>query len=163
RLYGQEHARTASQLDSTWKELSEAQSQTVATGLMLGVADGQLVLDGTPLGSGTAERSLAQLMKTAGVASLHFSPATSPEDFRKLVSVFVNSGKSSNALSEAWKPMAGGPIRLNQVRFVGEHGEGEAFSLAGHLASQALAEQANEMQAWLRDPHKLLQMIAAAE
>src|SRR4029077_10298063 len=107
RLYGQEHARTVSQLDGAWKELAEAQSQNAATGLMLGAAEGQLLVDGMPLGSGSAERSLAQLMNTAGEASIYFAPATSPEDFRKLVNALVSSGKSSNAFSEAWKPMAG--------------------------------------------------------
>jgi len=41
--------------------------------------------------------------------------------------------------------MAGGAIRLGQVRFVAHDGEGESFSMASHLASQAIAEHAPEM------------------
>lgn len=160
RLYGEQHARTSAQFEQTWKELSEA---VAFTGVTVGIADEQLLADGVPLGAGTAERSLAKLLNTAGIASLYFSPATSPENFRDLVHALVHSGKSADSFEAAWKDQQNTAIRVNHVRFVAQSGEGEALSLAAQLATQALAEQAPELQVWLRDPHKLLQMIAAAE
>src|SRR5579864_1037504 len=103
RLYGEGHARTVAQFESAWKELSEAQERSQGAGLIIGAADDQLLADGVPLGAGTAERSLVQLMNNAGVASLYFSPATSPQDFGGLLHTLVSSGKSPRAFEEAWK------------------------------------------------------------
>ena len=168
RLYGLEHARTEDQFQVTWKELCAAQPLDGPRGVLIGVTGTQLLLDGIPLPAGTAEKSLAQLMSSAGIGSIHFESRMVADDLRKLVRAFVVSGKNASTLAEQIKAefCGKGPIKVNQVRFV-KTDEGTVLTplspAAAQLAAKTLGENAGDLQEWLQDPHKLLQMIAAAE
>ena len=164
RLYGPEHQRTQSQSAVAWKELSGAHPAAGGNGLLVGVTGTQLLLDGVPLDAGTAEKSLAQLLNGAGVASIHFSREVGEEDLARLVRAFVEAAAKSANLSERLKnEFNSGAIKVSQVRFI-QHEEGDVVApMLAHLAAQSLGENASELQSWLQDPHKLLQMIAAAE
>ena len=77
RLYGCDHARTTKQFNATWQELCAAQPPDGRVGgVMLGVSGDQLLLDGIPLESAASERSFAQMLNSAGLASIHFTAAT---------------------------------------------------------------------------------------
>ena len=73
RLYGLEHTRSAAQFDSTWVELQQCVQASRENGLLLGASGSQLLLDGEPLESSFAERSFADLLNNAGVASICFT------------------------------------------------------------------------------------------
>src|SRR5580700_11171351 len=73
-LYGLEHARSAEQFQTAWSELRAAIPMGDQTGLLLGAAGSQLVLDGMPIEGAHAERSVAQLLSSAGLASIQFMP-----------------------------------------------------------------------------------------
>ncbi|MFZ1204299.1 MAG: hypothetical protein WAN97_08305, partial [Candidatus Acidiferrales bacterium] len=85
RLYGLEHARSAAQFNSTWNELEEAARQSGDSGLLLGASGSQLLLDGVPLESTAAERSFAELLNAAGVASICFQSTVRRDEFSSLV------------------------------------------------------------------------------
>ena len=166
RLYGCDHTRTSEQFNAAWKELCAAQPPDRKTGVLLGVSGTQLLLDGIPLETAAAERSFAQILNSAGVASIHFSPATSENDFSRFVRAFMNAGSKSSILSDELKKSFGesSTIRVNQVRFVAQSGdETEVSMLASQIAMTSLGEHASELRSWLSNPQKLLQMIAAAE
>ena len=59
---------------------------------LLGVSENKLLLDGIPLETGQAERSFAQLLTTAGLASIHFSNQVTKEEFIQLVRAFAMGG-----------------------------------------------------------------------
>jgi hypothetical protein len=164
RLYGCDHSRTADQREIAWKELCAAQPVENNSGLLLGVAAGQLLLDGVPVGAAAAERSFAQLLHAAGLASIHFLPNATHEDFSRFVRAFMNTSNKPAVLAQQLKAAFGnaGPIRINQLRFVAQSGEGGP-SLATQLAAQAMGGAPGEMQGWLQSPQKLLQMMMAAE
>ena len=73
RLYGLDHKRTEGQFEITWKELQDGLPKGAEGSFLLGVSENKLLLDGIPLETGQAERSFAQLLTTAGLASIHFS------------------------------------------------------------------------------------------
>ncbi|HKN60937.1 MAG TPA: hypothetical protein VJW93_07160, partial [Candidatus Acidoferrales bacterium] len=85
RLYGLEHARSAAQFGSTWEELQQCVGASRETGLLLGASGSQLLLDGEPLDSSFAERSFADLLNNAGVASICFTKSVEREEFANLV------------------------------------------------------------------------------
>src|SRR5579862_6639743 len=89
RLYGFQHKRTEGQFEVTWNELQHGLPEG---GFLLGVSDNRLLLDGVALESGQAERSFAQLLNTAGVASINFSNKVTVEDFARLVRAFAVGG-----------------------------------------------------------------------
>jgi hypothetical protein len=165
RLYGCDHARTNKQFEAAWQELRAAQPPDGRVGgVMLGVSGDQLLLDGIPLETAAAERSFAQMLNSAGLASIHFSTATTQEDFARFVRAFMNSGNKSSALAEELKKSFGesSAIRINMVRFVAQSEEENGVStLASEIATHLL--DAKEIRSWLTNPQKLLQMIAAAE
>ncbi len=168
-LYGLGHGRCADQLKTAWDEL---QTQTGNEGgFVLGVAGKQLLANGQPVETGPAERSFADLLSAAGVASIHFASNVSPEDFRRMVAAFANAKKG--ALAEQLKAeLAGGAgtIRVNALRYVAED------AALGHARSTAPAPAAvpvqtalgpgpgsPELTEWVNDPPKLLQLITAAQ
>lgn len=167
RLYGCEHARTTAQSGVAWKELTAALPGDGKTGLMLGVSGLKLLIDGIPLEAGQSEQSFAQLLNAAGLASLHFASEITFEDFSRFVRAFAGSGNKPAELAEKFKTALGksSAIRMNQVRFVAQSGEQSAAvsTLATQLAAQSLGEHAEKINAWISDPQKLLQVIAAAE
>ena len=107
RMYGYRHKRTEAQFEITWNELQQGLPTTGDSGFLLGVSDNKLLLDGIPLETGNSERSFAQLLNTAGLASLHFSKAVTIEDFTRLVRAFTVAGSKVQDISKAIKEALG--------------------------------------------------------
>ncbi len=164
RLYSFDHARTIEQFNTAWNELHEAIPVTNESGLLLGATGSQILLDGVPIEATPAERSFAQLLSAAGLASIQFTARVTKEDFERLVRAFPTNNTKPSVLAENLKTaLAGSNIRINEVRFVAEDSSKSDALAAGLLTAQSLGADADSMKDWLRDPQKLLQLIAAAE
>src|ERR1700735_172017 len=167
RLYGLRHSRCVGQLDAAWKELQDAVAATSQGGLLLGASGSQLLLDGVPLDSSQAERSFADFLTNAGVASIGFLPRVQREEFINLVKCFMEAGPNSVPLSDrlalhfADKKNAG--IRVNEIRFIAEDAGFSEARLAATLTAKTLGADADKIQDWFRSPEKMIQLIAAAE
>jgi len=131
---------------------------------VLGVSDNKLLLDGIPLETGQAERSFAQLLTAAGLSSILFSSKVTLEDFNSLVRAFAMGGSKAQDFAKQIKETLGenkgSSIRINEVKFVAADPATGELSIAAQLAAQSLGP---EFKAWLNDPQKLLQLIAAAQ
>jgi hypothetical protein len=164
RLYGLDHKRTEGQLVITWKELQDGLPKGNEGSFLLGVSENKLLLDGIPLETGQAERSFAQLLTTAGLASIHFSNQVTREEFIQLVRAFALGGSKAQDVVKEIKNTFGdsktASIRINEVRFVAADPSTGEVSIAAQIAAQTLGP---EFKQWLNDPQKLLQLIAAAE
>jgi hypothetical protein len=164
RLYGLEHKRTEGQFVSTWKELQDGLPKGADGAFLLGVSENKLLLDGIPLETGQAERSFAQLLTTAGLASIHFSNQVTKDEFIQLVRAFAMGGSRAQDVVKEIKSTFGdsktASIRINEVRFVAADPSTGEISIAAQIAAQTLGP---EFKQWLNDPQKLLQLIAAAE
>lgn len=159
RLYGVSHKQTTAQLQTAWREIQSAAKGD--SGLLLGLAGGKVLVDGAPLEMGLAERSFAQMLSAAGVASLQFLPSATPDDFERLLRAFTVS-KPATLLATVQKELkADGGIHVNAVRFVVEHAETES-AVMQELTARALSK-VDGIQDWLKDPEKLIQLITAAE
>lgn len=165
RLYSFDHARTIEQFNTAWNELHESIPVTNESGLLLSATGSQLLLDGVPIDASPAERSFAQLISAAGLASIQFTSRVTKEDFERLVRAFPTNNTKPAVLAEQLKTaLAGVPnIRINEIRFVAEDSSKTDALAAGLLTAQTLGADADSMKDWLRDPQKLLQLIAAAE
>ncbi len=162
RLYGFDHRRTQTQFDVAWQELQDAVREHKGA-LVLGVSENRLLLDGIPIDTGQAERSFAQLLTAAGLASIQFSKEVSLEEFEALVRAFCVYGCSAKDFAEQIKAaFAGkkGSIRVNEVKFVASDPSTANVTVAAQIAAQSLGP---EFKDWLNDPNKLIQLIAAAE
>jgi hypothetical protein len=164
RLYGLDHKRTEGQFASTWKELQDGLPKGADGAFLLGVSENKLLLDGIPLETGQAERSFAQLLTTAGLASIHFSNQVTKDEFIQLVRAFAMGGARAQDVVKEIKSTFGdsktASIRINEVRFVAADPSTGEISIAAQIAAQTLGP---EFKQWLNDPQKLLQLIAAAE
>ena len=164
RLYGSDHKRTEGQFAIAWNELQEGLPKGTEGSFLLGVSENKLLLDGIPLETGQAERSFAQLLTTAGLASIHFSNQVSKEEFAQLVKAFALGGSRAQDVVKEIKNTFGdsktASIRINEVRFVAADPSTGEVSIAAQIAAQSLGP---EFKQWLNDPQKLLQLIAAAE
>jgi len=164
RLYGVTHKRTEGQFQTAWNELQQALPKSGDTGFLLGVSDNKLLLDGIPLETGQAERSFAQLLTAAGLSSILFSNKVTLDDFTRLVRAFAMGGTKAQDFAKQIKETLGdnknSSIRINEVKFVAADPATGEISMAAQLAAQALGPEA---KAWLNDPQKLLQLIAAAQ
>jgi hypothetical protein len=167
RLYGLEHTRSANQFESTWSELMAAVGAAGEGGLLLGASGSQLLLDGVPLESTPAERSFADMLTTAGVASIGFSRSATRDEFEHLVRAFMETGPKGAGLSERLDANLGQGgtrgIRLNEIRFVAEDASYSDARMAAQLTVKTLGADANLIQDWFRSPEKMIQLIAAAE
>ncbi len=167
RLYGLEHVRSASQLDSAWTELRAAVEAAGHSGLLLGASGSQLLLDGVPLESSPAERSFADLLNSAGVASIGFLPRVERSEFGNLVKCFMETGPKAGTLSERLEAYFGNRnncgIRVNEIRFVAEDAGFSEARVAATLTAKTLGADANWIQEWFRSPEKMIQLITAAE
>jgi hypothetical protein len=166
RMYGFEHKRTEAQFEVAWNELQQGLPSGGDGGFLLGVSDNKLLLDGIPLEAGQAEKSFAQLLTAAGLASLHFSKGVTIEDFTRLVRAFALAGsKATDVTKQIKDALSGGrpggsTIKINEVKFVAADPLTGDVSVAAQIAAQTLGP---EFKQWLNDPQKLLQLIAAAE
>src|ERR1700678_370809 len=167
RLYGLEHSRSAGQFESAWKELRDAVAATTQGGLLLGASGSQLLLDGVPLDSSQAERSFADFLTNAGVASIGFLPRVQRAEFVNLVKCFMESGPNTGPLADrlalhfADKQNAG--IRVNEIRFIAEDAGFSEARMAATLTAKTLGADTDRIQDWFRSPEKMIQLIAAAE
>ena len=167
RLYGLAHSRCVGQLDAAWKELQDAIAATSQGGLLLGASGSQLLLDGVPLDSSQAERSFADFLTNAGVASIGFLPRVQRDEFVNLVKCFMEAGPNAAPLSDrlafhfADKKNAG--IRVNEIRFIAEDAGFSEARVAATLTAKTLGADADKIQDWFRSPEKMIQLIAAAE
>jgi len=165
RMYGYDHKRTEAQFETCWNELQSGLPTTGDSGFLLGVSDNKLLLDGIPLETGNSERSFANLLNAAGLASLHFSKDVTIEDFTRLVRAFTVAGsKATDVAKHIKEALQAGPqnstIKINEVKFVAADPLTGDVSIAAQIAAQTLGP---EFKQWLNDPQKLLQLIAAAE
>ena len=164
RLYGFDHKRTEGQFETTWAELQQSLPPGTEGSFLLGVSDNKLLLDGIPLETGQAERSFAQLLTAAGLASISFSSKVTVDDFARLVRAFAVGGSRAQDLTKQIKQTLGeskqSTIRINEVKFVAADPATSDVTVAAQIAAQSLGP---EFKQWLNDPQKLLQLIAAAE
>jgi hypothetical protein len=164
RLYGFEHKRTETQFEVAWNELQQALPKAGDQGFLLGVSGTKLLLDGIPLETGQAERSFAQLLTTAGLASINFSNQVTIEDFARLVRAFAVGGSKGQDVAKQIRDTLGdnkgSSIKINEVKFVAADPATGEVTIAAQIAAQTLGP---EFKQWLNDPQKLLQLIAAAE
>jgi hypothetical protein len=164
RLYGLDHKRTEGQFVITWKELQDGLPKGSDGSFLLGVSENKLLMDGIPLETGQAERSFAQLLTTAGLASIHFSNQVTKDEFVQLVRAFAMGGSRAQDVVKEIKSTFGdsktASIRINEVKFVAADPSTGEVSIAAQIAAQTLGP---EFKQWLNDPQKLLQLIAAAE
>lgn len=167
RLYGVSHVRTASQIQAAWDDL-RALLHAKDGSVTLGAAGSQLLLDGAPIESaGTTERSFAEFLTAAGLASLQFSPRVTTQDFQGFVAGFAAAGGKTAGLVEHLKKALAGAgestIRINEVRFVAEDAALGERSAAASLTASSTGIQLGDVQLALSDPQQLLQLIAAAQ
>jgi hypothetical protein len=164
RLYGLTHKRTEGQFKIAWDELQQGLPQGPDGSFLLGVSDNRLLVDGIPLETGQAERSFAQLLNTAGLASIQFSNQLTHDDFALLVEAFSAGGSKAQDVTKHIKAIFGdnkhASIRINEVKFIAADPSTGEISIAAQIAAQTLGP---EFKDWLNDPQKLLQLIAAAE
>ncbi len=164
RLYSFDHARTAEQFHTAWTELHAAIPVTNEAGLLLSATGSQLLLDGVPIDASPAERSFAQLLSAAGLASIQFTSRVTKNDLERLVRAFPTNNIKPSVLAEKLKTaLAGSNIRINEVRFVAEDSSKAETLAAGLLTAQSLGADAEAVKNWISDPEKLIQLIAAAE
>ena len=163
RLYGSDHKRTEGQFAIAWNELQEGLPKGTEGSFLLGVSENKLLLDGMPLETGQAERSFAQLLTTAGLASIHFSNQVTKDEFAQLVRAFAMGGSRAQDVVKEIKNTFGdsktASIRINEVRFVAADPSTGEVSIAAQIAAQSLGP---EFKQWLNDPQKLLQLIAVS-
>jgi hypothetical protein len=166
RMYEFGHPRTAKQYETAWSELRTALGSEDEAGLLLAVSGDQLLIDGTPLESGASERSFAQMLSTAGIASIHFSPKMTQASLARFVRGFpTGSGSKPTQLAEQMKAALEGDrhIHVNEVCFVPADSAVAKTTVAAQLAARTLGMNAEQTDALLNDPEKLLQLIVAAE
>jgi PilZ domain len=168
RLYGLDHLRSAGQLEISWNELEQAVRTAGQGGLLLGASGSQLLLDGVPLESTQAERSFADLLNAAGVASICFLPSVERDEFGNLVKAFMeSSGPKAGPLTDRLQQYFGNRetagIRVNEIRFVAEDAGFSEARVAAQLTARTLGADAEMVQDWFRSPEKMIQLIAAAE
>ncbi|HYL63232.1 MAG TPA: hypothetical protein VE077_11485 [Candidatus Methylomirabilis sp.] len=165
RLYGHEHVRTNEQLDIAWRELRTAIPMGTDSGLLLGATGSQLLLDGVPLEGSPSEKQFAQLLSTAGLASIQFFPSITQEEIGRFARAFPTGKAKPIELAEQLKAALVGAqgIRLNEICFVATDSRLKEASIAAQLAAATLGDDQDEFKKWLRDPQKLLELIAAAQ
>src|SRR3984957_14141726 len=167
RLYGLQHSRSADQFEAAWKELRDAVAATSQGGLLLGASGSQLLLDGVPVDSSQAERSFADFLTNAGVASIGFLPRVERDEFVNLVKCFMETGPNAGPLADRLAEYFGGKkkagVRGNEIRFSAEDAGFSDARVAATLTAKTLGADADKIQDWFRSPEKMIQLIAAAE
>src|SRR5579863_3962239 len=165
RLYGYEHARTLEHMEIAWRELRDAMPISTDAGLLLGASGAQLLLDGVPLEGSPAEKQFAQLLSAAGLASIQFFPSVTQEELVRFARAFPTGKAKPAELALQLKQALSGAqgIRINEVCFVATDSRLKEASMAAQLAVASLGKDHDRFSEWLNDPHKLLELIAAAQ
>ena len=165
RLYGYDHARTVEQLEVAWNELRTAAPESGESGLLLGATGAQLLLDGVPLEGTPAEKQFAQLLSTAGLASIQFHPCVTQEELADFIHAFPTGKAKPAELAQQLKEAISGArgIHVNEICFVATDARLKDASVAAQLAAASLGDEQDSFKKMLSDPQKLLELIAAAE
>jgi hypothetical protein len=165
RLYGFEHSRTVEQRDVAWRELRQAISASGDAGLLLASTGGQLLIDGVPIEGNPTEKQFAHSLELAGLGSIQFFPSVTQEELLRFVHAFPAGKTKPSELAEQLKAaLAGGQgIRINEICFVATDSRTKEAGMAAQLAASSLGSENPQFQQWLKDPQKLVEMIAAAE
>jgi hypothetical protein len=165
RLYGFGHVRTNVQLDTAWQELCAALAAGTEAGLLLGATGQQLLLDGIPLEGSPPERQFAQMLSSAGLASVQFFPTITREELQSFVEAFPTGKAKSSELAEQLKAAMAGArgVHINEICFVATDSRYREAHIAAELAAGALGQGSSQFKQWLNDPQKLLELIVAAQ
>src|SRR5215475_867083 len=165
RLYGYEHARTVEQLKIAFDELHAAIPPGSEGGLLMGATGSQLLLDGVPLEGAPAEKQFAQLLSSAGLASVQFFSTVTKEELARFALAFPTGKAKPSELAQQLKEALAGAqgIRINEICFVATDSRLKESTIAAQLASASLGSDQAQMKEWLNDPKKLLELIAAAQ
>jgi hypothetical protein len=165
RLYGYEHTRTIEQLQTAWEELRTAIPLGEDAGLLLGATHAQLLLDGVPLEGSPAEKQFALLLSAAGLASVQFFASVTEEELGRFVHAFpTGKAKPAELALQLKSALAGAQgIRINEICFVATDSRLKEASMAAQLAVASLGKDQDKFTDLLNDPHKLLELIAAAQ
>ena len=165
RLYGFEHSRTVEQLEIAWRELRAAIPVGHDSGLLLAATGTQLLIDGVALEGTPAEKQFAQLLQAAGLGSIQFLACITQEELTLFARSFPTGRRKPTELAEQFKSALAGAqgIRLNEICFVATDSRGKEATMAAQLAASSLGSDNPKFQQWLKDPQRLLQMIAAAQ
>jgi len=165
RLYGHGHARTIELLQVAAEELRTAIPLGSESGLLLGATGSQLLLDGVPLEGAPAEKQFAQLLSAAGLASVQFFASVTEEELGRFARAFpTGKSKPAELALQLKSALAGAQgIRINEICFVATDSRLKAASVAAQLAAASLGKDQDKFTEWLNDPHKLLELIAAAQ
>jgi hypothetical protein len=134
-------------------------------GLLLGATGSQLLLDGVPLEGSPAEKQFAQLLSAAGLASVQFFASVTEEELRRFARAFPTGKSKPSELAQQLKSALTGAqgIRINEICFVATDARLKGASAAAQLAAASLGGEGDELKNWLNDPHKLLELLAAAQ
>jgi len=165
RLYGYGHARTIELLEVAGQELRTAIPLGSEGGLLLGATGSQLLLDGVPLEGAPAEKQFAQLLSAAGLASVQFFSSVTQDELGRFVCAFpTGKAKPAELALQLKSALAGAQgIRINEICFVATDSRLKEASMAAQLAAASLGGDQNKFSEWLNNPHKLLELIAAAQ
>ncbi|HTV57563.1 MAG TPA: hypothetical protein VMJ93_01690 [Verrucomicrobiae bacterium] len=170
RMYGMEHTETLRQTEQSWKRLQEALAGRNGEALQLAVSEKRLLVDGVAAKNGPTEQSFAQLLDAADIASITFRAEVKREALVGILRGFSETGKTLEGLGVRLKETLGDEsqtgLRINEVRFVpagSEEAAAEGPLTARLLAETFRGEPGNEVHAALRDPVKLLELLASAE
>ena len=158
RLYGYEHARTVEQLRIAFDELHTAIPPGSEGGLLLGATGSQLLLDGVPLEGAPAEKQFAQLLSSAGLASVQFFNNVTQEELARLALAFPAGKVKPTELAQQLKAALAGMqgIHINEICFVATDSRFKQSTIAAQLATASLGGDQEHMKEWLNDPKKLL-------
>src|SRR6266446_5820890 len=165
RLYGYGHARTIELLQVAGQELRTAIPLGSEGGLLLGATGSQLLLDGVPLEGAPAEKQFAQLLSAAGLASVQFFSCVTQDELGRFVCSFpTGKAKPAELALQLKSALAGARgIRINEICFVATDSRLKEASMAAQLAAASLGKDQDKFTEWLNNPHKLLELIAAAQ
>jgi hypothetical protein len=165
RLYGYDHARTNEQLQIAWQELRSAVPEGSEHGLLLGATGNQLLLDGVPLEGSPAEKQFAQLLSSAGLASVQFTARIAEQELANFIHAFPTGKAKPSELAQQLKAAIADArgIRVNEVCFVATDSRHKDASMAAQIAAASLGDEQDQFRRMLNDPQKLLELIAAAQ
>ncbi len=168
QLYGFQHRRTSAQLEDVWNGLRGVWQGGSAEDFTVGTAGPVLVVNGTRLEANPAEQGFARMLEAAGLTSVQFSPRITREEFFSFLRTFAEAGGKPGVLAGMLRAALAESrvetIRVNELRFVAQdpNAPDAETSLAAQLAVGTLPAEAGQLQEWLNDPVKLLQLMASS-
>lgn len=140
-LYGLSHKQVVPQLQNTWKEL---QGGLASGKLMLTSGGDRLLASGKPVGAGSADKSLAQILTMAGIAGICLHPELTFEEFGRLVRTFAVT-KPQDLLATMKKEFGGrSRVRVLEFQIAGDEPAHQGLSLTGQVAAAMLGGSAAE-------------------